>query len=1113
MDAGTIWAGEALGLARLAGEIDEHGAILVAHSEAQAARLAGAARALAGDAAPVHLPAWDCLPFDRASPSHATMGCRMASLRRIASGSRHLVIASAEALAQRVPAVLPDAVRLRTGDATGPDALNAMLARLGFVEADEAEAPGERASHPAVIDVFPADADAPVRIRFNDAGIEAIERIDARTRRGCGTLDALSFGPASELVPDDGEARAPGLEHRLAELCPTVTTVFEMMPRAVLLLDEDAEDSLGAYLEAVAEARETRLALARSGHAAAAPAGLHLDLADWARLRDAREVRRVRWPEIGSPRPDVGGDPARALRIVEDAASSGRRVGLSGRRLVASLDLDEAPQPFADWRTLRDAPGGTIAALPDGLTAGFDADGVLVLAEDEILSPATGETRAGELFAIPLALGDTVIHLDHGLGRLHGIETIETVETKDGETKDGETKDGEAGDGPTDCLAIDFADEARKLVPCAEMDRVWRHGSGEDAMPLDRADGASWAKRCGPVVREIERTAERLVAEAEARCRRTAPVIRPDRRRMARFVAGFPFTPTRDQRDAFEAIAADLEAGIPMDRLLCGDAGFGKTEAALRAAAAAALAGHQVAVLAPTTVLVRQHAETFGRRLRAIGVEVASLSRLTRPKDAKRVRERMADGSLPVVIGTQSLVAAETAFRDLGLVVIDEEQRFGTEDKRTLARMRDGVHTLTMTATPIPRTLARALAGLQEISILATPPARRLPVRTAVLDVDEAVLAIALRREHDRGGQSFLVCPRIKDLESVASMLHRLVPDLSVVVLHGRMKPDALDTALVGFADGDGDILLSTNIIEAGLDIPRANTLFAFDADRFGLTQLHQLRGRVGRGRARAHAFLFRSPRPSDGAEPPGQAGSRRKAASRLDALAAHDGLGAGFAISGRDLDQRGAGDLLGEEQAGHAKLLGLALARHLTTDAIRRARGEAVPEEWRPETSLSLPASIPADFIPDPTARIALHARLARPHRVAALAAELEDRFGPLPDEMRVLLAAAELRHACRRFGIARLEVGPSGVAADLRGGEAPKIAGLERTGRRLLLRRETATAAERIAAARHLIRLVARQARATRDAEPPRTANRRRAASPTAAPAMAASDQPPAA
>ncbi len=426
------------------------------------------------------------------------------------------------------------------------------------------------------------------------------------------------------------------------------------------------------------------------------------------------------------------------------------------------------------------------------------------------------------------------------------------------------------------------------------------------------------------------------------------------------------------------------------------------------------------------------------------------------------MRAELANGALRVVVGTQALAGRDTRFADLGLLIVDEEQRFGAKHKAALRAMAAGVHTLTLSATPIPRTLQAALAGLQDLSVLATAPARRLPVRTAVLAFDEAVLRTALKREHARGGQSFVVCPRIEDLDAMARLLGRLAPDLAVTTLHGRMRPEQLDAAIVGFADGHGDVLLSTNIVEAGLDIPRANTMLVWHAERLGMAQLHQLRGRVGRGEARGMAWLFTDPD-----HPPDDA-----AAERLAALAEHDGLGAGFGIAARDLDLRGGGELAGEIQAGHVQRLGLDLAQHLLARALAAARGEAV-EERSPQLEFGIACHIPEAYVPDAAERIALHRRLARAAQVHAIADELEDRFGPPPPSVANLLALSALRHACHRLGVARLEVGPEAAAATL-WGTPHEVAGLELRHDRLILRRRSANDGERVAAARALLRLL---------------------------------------
>ncbi|MBV9654480.1 MAG: DEAD/DEAH box helicase, partial [Acetobacteraceae bacterium] len=650
-------------------------------------------------------------------------------------------------------------------------------------------------------------------------------------------------------------------------------------------------------------------------------------------------------------------------------------------------------------------------------------------------------TTAG--FETAMAPGDAVIHLDHGLGVLRGVETVT------------------AADVATDCLQLAYAGDTGLLVPAAEMDRVWRYGADADGVALDRLKGEAWPKRRAEIERDMDETAGRLLALMRARQSASAPAMHPDRGAYARLVARFPFVPTADQDEAIAAVETDLASGHPMDRLVCGDVGFGKTEIAIRAAGVAALGGWQVAIVAPTTLLARQHLETFRRRFTGLGVEVAGLSRLTPPADARAVRAGLADGSIGIVIGTQALTGKEVRFRKLGLLVVDEEQRFGVRQKNALRKLGQGVHVLTLTATPIPRTLQTALAGLQDLSVLGTAPARRQPIRTARTPLSSALLAQALRRERRRGGQSFVVCPRVEDLAPMREHLRAAAPELRMVEAHGGLKADELDEAMMRFAYGSVDVLLATNIIEAGLDLPRANTMLIWHPDRFGLAQLHQLRGRVGRGRARGFVYLLTDP---DTKLAPA-------ALKRLDAFENASRLGSGFAISARDLDLRGAGDLLGEDQAGHVKLLGLTLYRHLLSRALKAATDETAVEDWSPEIKLEVNAYLPGEYVEDDALRVEIYDRLARVLRLGEQAAldevrdELEDRFGAPPPQVENLLAVTAIRLRCRRLGIAKLDAGPAGVAINLRPGkQLTPTAEFERKGERWIFARASSDERNRL-------------------------------------------------
>ncbi|TPG61106.1 DEAD/DEAH box helicase [Roseomonas nepalensis] len=1041
------------------------GAVHVARSEARAARLARAARALEPGLPVTMLPAWDCLPYDRSSPSRGVMGARMAALRALSSrpGGPGLVLASLDAATQRLPP--PEAlaeIAFRRGDAFDPARVGQRLERLGFLLDERVDEPGEAALHGAVLDVFPAEEGAlPCRVEHAEGRIASIRHYDPLTQRSLDETEAVMLGPASEVVlaADAGDAHAPGIEHGLAGFYPRLVTLFDLVPGAAVVLDPEVEAMRPPRAVEVAEAFRSRLALLPPGEEArpaSPPDALFLDEAAWARALEGRRV--VALPE--PPEPPQGtlprlleaSDPEEAcLDLLEAAREGGARVAVAGggtRRARALLRLAEGrpglrPQRFPGWLAFRAAPPGGLGVLDGPLEAGFREEGAVVVAPGDLrpsrpVPEGTGPRGLPGLAEPGLRPGDAVIHLDHGLGALRGVEAVTVGETT------------------LDCLRLDYAGGATQLVPLDETDRLWRYGAEAGAVTLDRLGGESWPKRRAGVEAAIDETARSLVRLAREAAARTAPALRRRSGAYDRFAVRFPYVLTTDQAEAIDAVLADLASGHPMDRLVCGDVGFGKTEVALRAAAVAALAGKQVAVLAPTTVLVRQHLNTFRRRfagLQAGGrpIRVEQLSRLSSAAEAKAVKAGLAEGEVRIVVGTQALAAKGVRFRDLSLVVIDEEQRFGTRQKAALRRLAEGAHVMAMTATPIPRTLQSALVGLQALSVIATPPARRQPIRTVHVPLDDAVLVGALTRERRRGGQSFVVCSRIEDLPALRARIAALLPDFSLIEAHGELPAAEVDSALVRFAEGEGDVLLSTNIVETGLDVPRANTMLVHRADRFGLGQLHQLRGRVGRGRVRGSIFLVTDP-----AEPPSPLTEKR-----LKTLEAFDRVGAGFAISAQDMDLRGAGDLLGESQAGHLKLIGLDLYQHLLDRALRAARGEAVAEDWTPALSIGVSAWIPADYVEDEAARVELHARLAAILRrgdgdaLEDLADEIADRFGPLPEPVENLLTLARLRARCRRLGIARLEVGPSAAAASFRD-EPPAVRPpLERRGERVVLPR----------------------------------------------------------
>ncbi|MCB4825052.1 DEAD/DEAH box helicase [Roseicella aerolata] len=1068
------------------------GTLFLARSETRAARLHRAAAALAPDGTAVLLlPGWDCLPYDRVSPTRGIMGRRMAVLAALAAppeGPR-LLIASAEAALQRLPRQAEASLRLERGAPFEPEAIRLALLRLGYGLEEQADEPGEAALHGGVLDLFPAFApgDPAWRIRHEAGRVESIQRLDILTQRSLEEeTEALTIGPASELVLPKGdaliEARPPGLEHALPVWHPELVAPLALLPEARLILDEDCEEALARRRAEIAEAFRTRIALRppREGEPQLPPPeSLYLDEAAWAAALGGRAPEQV-LPSQDEPAapPRFAAQPepeAAFLAYAEAKLAQGRRLAIAGgigrgaRRLArrAAEELGLEPRLVEDWPALLRTPPGGLALLPAPADLpGFEAEEA-VLVPFAAIRPGGGASaqqrsdQGAEALieaSATLAPGDAVIHLDHGLGALRGVEAVDT------------------GEARVDCLRLDYADGSR-LVPFDELDRLWRYGATAEGLSLDRLEGGGWEKRRKEAEAEVAKSARQLLALVQAREAARAPVLRPDKARYPRLVARFPFEPTADQAAATGAVLDDLASGRPMERLVCGDVGFGKTEVAIRAIAVAAFAGRQAALLAPTTVLVRQHLETLRRRFEGFGLRIEMLSRLTPPAEAKAVRAGLASGEVQIVVGTQALASKAVRFADLGLLVVDEEQRLGARQKAQLKtlRGREGLHVLTLTATPIPRTLQAALVGLRDLSVIATPPARRQPVRTLRAPLDDALLAQALRREARRGGQSFVVCPRIEDIAPMRARIAGLLPELSLIEAHGDMPAAEMDEAMVRFADGGADVLLSTNIVETGLDVPRANTMLVWRADRFGLSQLHQLRGRVGRGRARGVIYLLTDP-----ATKPAQATIRR-----LKTLEALDRIGAGFAISARDLDLRGAGELLGEQQAGHMRLVGMELYRHLLDRALARARGEAPPEAWSPAITLGVDAYVPEAHIPEEALQVDIHARLGRALRagdlavVEALEDELEDRFGEAPEPLRNLFDLARLSARCRQLGIAKLEVGPEAAAATPSGTvprrEAAAAPPLERRGERLLLRRLGATPADRLANAAALLAALA--------------------------------------
>ncbi|HMO08299.1 MAG TPA: transcription-repair coupling factor, partial [Paracoccaceae bacterium] len=902
--------------------------------------------------------------------------------------------------------------------------------------------------------------------------LAGLRRFDPETQRTTEKLDRIEIAPVSEVVLDPaaitrfrqsyraefgaGGADDPlyeavsagrrhqGMEHWLPFFHERLEVLTDYLPGATLMLDDRAEPTRAARWEAVADQYDARAeAMSARGridtvYKPCPPGLLYLDEAAWAQALAGRRVVELS-PLPQAPGPgmlDARGRAGRSFaperqdektnlfdalaqhiqnlredrQVVVASWSEGARDRLQG--LLADHGVTDA-KPVADLSALPEGRGGLFLVVW-ALEAGFTAPGLAVVSEQDVLGERMvgkpRRKRKADAFlrdAQALAPGDLVVHVEHGVGRFLGLETITAL------------------GAPHECLALEYAESAKLYLPVENVELLSRFGHEEGL--LDRLGGGAWQARKAKLKNRIREMAERLMRIAAERALRTAPVLTPPEGLWDEFAARFPWAETDDQLAAIADVVADLDKGAPMDRLVVGDVGFGKTEVAMRAAFLAAMAGMQVAVVCPTTLLARQHFRSFSDRFRGFPVTVRPLSRFVAAKEATDTRKGLAEGTVDIVVGTHALLAKGISFKRLGLLVIDEEQHFGVAHKERLKEMRSEVHVLTLTATPIPRTLQLGLAGVRDLSIIATPPVDRLAIRTYVADWDTVTVREALLRERFRGGQSFIVVPRIADLPEIEDFLRREVPEVSFVVAHGQMAAGELDDRMNRFYDGAFDVLLATSIIESGLDIPRANTMVVWRADLFGLAQLYQIRGRVGRAKMRAYCYLTTKPR-----APLTPQGERR-----LRLLGSLDTLGAGFNLASHDLDLRGAGNLLGEEQSGHIREVGYELYQQMLEDTIARLRrGEITlaegDEAWSPQINLGVPVLIPEAYVPDLDLRLGLYRRLSGltgKVELEGFAAELIDRFGPLPREVNTLLVIVRIKAWCRRAGIARLDAGPRGA------------------------------------------------------------------------------------
>ena len=1066
--------------------------LFIARDYQRAGNFSQAFRFFAKDIEVVEFPAWDCLPYDRLSPTSAVSAERMAALTRLAGRDPKdrtplLVVTTIAAAMQRTPP------REATGSAgfkavVGADLDTTALERYftvnGYMRASTVNQRGEYAVRGGVTDVFPPGFDEPVRLDMFGSELESIRTFDPETQRSTGQRKAVELAPVSEALLDaetisrfrtgylelfgaGGDdplyvaisegARRQGMEHWLPLLYPRLDTLFDYLPDAApVFLDSQVEAARAERWALAADAWEARRAASMAKGAGTAnralpPDRLYLPETDWNSALAGRSVRRLT-PFDGEGE-NAGGRLGRtfaaertqdSVNLFEAVAAHATALKGEGRRVLfaswsegsserlAAMLADHGLEPVVavrDWDDVQKAPKDMFlrAVLP--VEHGFVTDEVAVLSETDILGDRLArpkrKRRASNFLAEASALttGDLVVHLDHGIGRYEGLKTLDIQQA------------------PHDCLELIYAGDSKLYLPVENIDLLTRYGASSDDVQLDRLGGAGWQARKAKAKQRLRDMAEGLIALAAKRALRVSDAIVPPQGLFDEFCARFPYEETDDQLNAIGDVLEDLGKGTPMDRLICGDVGFGKTEVALRAAFVVAMGGQQVAIVCPTTLLARQHFKTFSERFAGWPIKVRHLSRMVTAKDAAETRAGLKDGSFEIVVGTHAVLSEQVGFKDLGLVIVDEEQHFGVKHKEKLKSLRADVHLLTLTATPIPRTLQMALSGIREMSIIATPPVDRLAVRTYVTPWDPVLIREALLREKYRGGQAYYVAPRLKELPDIERFLREQVPEVKFVVGHGQMSPTQLEDVMSAFYDGSYDVLVSTTIVESGIDIPTANTLIVHRSDMFGLAQLHQIRGRIGRSKARAFAYLTTDP-----VKPLSLSAERR-----LQVLQSLDNLGAGFQLASHDLDQRGGGNLLGDEQSGHIREVGVELYQQMLEDAVAELRasgGAAAPDRgWSPAINVGAAVLIPEDYVPDLNVRLSLYRRLSDAERTEereALAAELIDRFGPLPDEAKQLLRIVGIKANCKTACIERIDIGPKGAVLTLRNNSFPNPGGL---------------------------------------------------------------------
>lgn len=1035
-------------------------------------------------------PAWDTMPYDRASPRSSLMAERIKILSKLLSSApfkkKRIILTTINAILQKLPpkeAMHGISFSIKKGDKLKLDELTSYLSAQGYRRAGKAMESGEFALRGGIIDVIPSGASDGVRIDLFGEEVESLKSFDPMTQLSSRQIDNLTISPMSEVLLNEKTITSfrekyrelfgavskedplyeaisqntsyTGMEHFLPLFYERTDSLLDYCHDYLITLDSEVQKAASERQESILdyyEARKSALSMTSKKNSFAAgsvynpipPDSFFIMKEGWEKIMNTHHnltfssfgeassgnsvslplrpvMRFTQGQADNSPFIQLRNQSEKGKAIMLACFSQGSRERLQ----TLLMEHNFHGIKIDSWRESKNIKGKTIGLAVLPLEQGFETENITIFSEQDVLGeritrPAKKKKTSDAFMqeAASFAEGDLVVHKEHGIGRFEGLITV--------------TVSGAAHD----CLKIIYADDDKLFLPVENIEMISRFGLDEENIQLDKLGGASWQNRKARLKQRIKIAAEALLKIAAERLVKKADIIDVQKNSYDEFCARFPYVETDDQARAIEEVFDDLRSGKPMDRLVCGDVGFGKTEVALRAAFIAACNEEeplQVALICPTTLLARQHYRNFRERFAGFPVTVRQLSRMANAKEQKDTKEKLESGDVKIVIGTHALLAKSIKFKKLGLVIVDEEQHFGVGQKEKLKELKSDVHVLTLSATPIPRTLQMALTGVRDLSLITTPPVDRLAIRSFVIPFDTVIIREAIMRELHRGGRCFIVTPRIKYIADLKAQISELVPEAKIAVAHGQLSATELDSIMNDFYDGKYDILLSTAIIESGLDIPTANTMIIHNAHLFGLAQLYQMRGRVGRGKTRAYAYFLL----------PHHRELTKNATKRLEVMQTLDTLGAGFTLASHDMDIRGFGNLVGEEQSGHIKEVGIELYQQMLEEAVAALRTDdssqkaVASEEFSPTINLGISVLIPEEYVSDLSLRLGLYKRLASvdtEEEISSFSAELVDRFGTMPSEVSHLIITLNLKLLCRKAGIERIDTGEKGAVITFR-------------------------------------------------------------------------------